>query len=612
MAEQKVNNKKKNSSKKHSWFKRLFFGERRELDILEEEKVQSPMKTMVKRFLSNKIAMTGVIVFLIIFLIVLIGPLFFKLDTSYADTTQQNVAPGFNLQKVPKGLKNNVQDIAVGTTYGIGCDTNGKIYTWGKTKITNTIDLATIPGEVQQAKIVKVAAGFDHIIAMDENNKIYAWGNGRADQLEIPEEVQHLTNIKQIVAGYQASAVLTEDGTVYTWGNTNMNDIKVKKSNNGNIDKVVFTGDAMLGLTKEGSVVYLGRQSTIYSEVPDGLESNVVDIAATVYTVAALKDTGEIVVWGNISKGEDKIPESNEKIVGLYAGRYHYIGMTESGKLSAWGDNYFKQATLPSSLKDKKIDKLFVGYYQNYAVTDSNKLVSWGLKGYLFGTDNLGRDILNRLINGGRTTMTIGAIAVIISTFIGIIVGCVSGYFGGTVDLILQRITEIISSLPFLPFALLLSAVIGSRIPENQRMILIMVVLGLLSWTGLARLVRAQVLAEREKEFVTAARAMGVKEFGIVFKHILPNVISVIIVTATLDFAACMLTEASLSYLGFGVQPPTPTWGNMLYGCNNSTIIQYYWWRWVFPSIALGVCTICINLIGDGLTDAIDPKSGER
>jgi peptide/nickel transport system permease protein len=142
--------------------------------------------------------------------------------------------------------------------------------------------------------------------------------------------------------------------------------------------------------------------------------------------------------------------------------------------------------------------------------------------------------------------------------------------------------------------------------------LLIMVVLGVLSWPSLARLIRAQMLAEREKEFVTAARAVGVKEMGIAFRHILPNVLSVIIVTATLDFATCMLTEASLSYLGFGITPPTPTWGNMLNGSNNSTVIQQYWWQWVFPSIALGICTICINLIGDGLRDALDPKSSER
>ena len=130
-----------------------------------------------------------------------------------------------------------------------------------------------------------------------------------------------------------------------------------------------------------------------------------------------------------------------------------------------------------------------------------------------------------------------------------------------------------------------------------------------LSWTGLARMIRGQVLAEREKEFVTAARAMGVRESKIAFKHVLPNVVSVILVSMTLDFAGCLLTESSLSYLGFGVQQPQPTWGNKLTGCNNGTVIQNYWWQWLFPSLFLSLATVYINVVGDALRDALDPKS---
>ena len=233
-------------------------------------------------------------------------------------------------------------------------------------------------------------------------------------------------------------------------------------------------------------------------------------------------------------------------------------------------------------------------------------------EGYVLGTDGYGRDVLSRIMHGGRMTMTIGAIAIIISITIGIIVGGVSGFFGGKVDMILMRITEIVNALPFLPFAMTLSAIIGNKISETQRIALIMVILGLLSWPGDARLVRAQVLAERNKEFVTAARAVGVRQKGIIFRHIIPNVVSVIIVSATLGFAGAMLTESGLSFLGFGVREPRPTWGNMLNGCQSSTIILQYWWRWVFPSIALGLSTISINLIGDGLRDAVDPKANER
>jgi peptide/nickel transport system permease protein len=178
--------------------------------------------------------------------------------------------------------------------------------------------------------------------------------------------------------------------------------------------------------------------------------------------------------------------------------------------------------------------------------------------------------------------------------------------------MIIMRIAEVIGGLPFIPFAMILSAIIGTRISVEQRMYLIMVVLGVLSWPGTCRLIRAQILSQREQEYVTAAQAMGVREGTIVFKHILPNVLSLILVSATLDFATCMLTESTLSYLGFGIAPPTPTWGNMLNGANNSVVIQQYWWRWVFTAAIFGVCTICINLVGDALRDAVDPKSNGR
>ena len=177
--------------------------------------------------------------------------------------------------------------------------------------------------------------------------------------------------------------------------------------------------------------------------------------------------------------------------------------------------------------------------------------------------------------------------------------------------MLLMRVTEIFAAIPFLPFAMILSALLTrSSLTENGRIFIIMCILGVLSWTGLARLVRGQVLVARENEYVTAAKAMGVKEWKIAFKHILPNVISVILVTLTLDFAGCMLTESSLSYLGFGVVYPRPTWGNMLNGAKNLTIIANFWWQWLFTALFLAITTICINIVGDALRDVMDPKSG--
>ena len=231
-------------------------------------------------------------------------------------------------------------------------------------------------------------------------------------------------------------------------------------------------------------------------------------------------------------------------------------------------------------------------------------------KEHWLGTDTNGMDMLTRLMYGGRVSLIIGFIVVAIEGSIGIVMGGISGYFGGKVDMFLMRFTEIFGAIPFLPFAMILSALMAQMdISENEKIFILMVILGLLSWTGLARLVRGQILLAREQEYVTAAKAMGLRESRIAFRHILPNIVSVIFVTLTLDFATCMLTESTLSYLGFGVTYPRPTWGNMLNGANNSTVIKNFWWRWLFPAIFLAITCICINIVGDTLRDVMDPKS---
>ena len=605
-------NKKK---KRASLLARLFMPrngiEEKDVDIFKEEQMQSPGRTVIKNFVSNKLSMGGLIIFLCIFLFVLIGPFFFVQDLSYEESTQINLAPGLDMMDVPKGLQGKVADIAVGSSFSAGVSKTGGLYVWGKPQVLPTINLSTFPKEVKGKKFVKVAAGVDHIVALTDDDQLVAWGNPRLNQTKINPDIKNDSGkIVQIVAGYQITGVLKDNGNAFLFGNTSVNDAKIRRKYQGSLAKLAFTSDALIGLTKAGEVVYLGSNDSSVSKIPEELKSGgVKDIAASGFTAAALKEDGKVVVWGNLKNGEDKVPETKSKIASLQGGRYHYTAVLEDGSVVAWGKNNFGQASAPSV---KNATKVFSGSYQNYVLTKDGKVITFGLKGYLLGTDELGRDLLNRIVNGGRMTMTMGAVSVIISVIIGVTIGGISGFFGGTVDLLLQRLTEMVSSIPFLPFAMILSSIVGGKLPESARIFMIMVILGVLSWTSLARLVRAQVLAEREQEFVTAARAMGIKELTIVFKHIIPNVISVIIVTATLDFATCMLTESSLSFLGFGVALPRPTWGNMLNGCINSVVIKSYSWRWIFPSILLGVCCICINLVGDGLRDAIDPKSNER
>ena len=416
--------------------------------------------------------------------------------------------------------------------------------------------------------------------------------------------------IADIEAGYQVSVVVTEDGKVVSWGNTSAVDISTANVKDEKVKEVKANIQTAIALTKDGKVISLAKKETALDNVPEEIQGKVEKIALTDKAAAAVLKDGTVKVWGNNHDHIFSVPEEVQgKAVDISGGRNHLVVVTEDGNAVAWGGNENNQAKVPA--KATNIAKLASGYYQNCIIKEDGSVVTWGLKGYLLGTDNLGRNVFYRILKGGQMTMTVGFIAVIIQFAIGILVGGISGYYGGTVDILLMRLAEVVGSLPFIPLALILSALIGNKVSDVGRIIMIMLILGFLGWTGIAGLVRAQVLAERNKEFVVAAKALGVREKNIIFRHIVPNVMTIIIVQATISFATCMLTESGLSFLGFGVAEPIPSWGNMLNNCRSSEVISQYWWRWVFPSVVLGLCTVSINLFGDGLRRAVDPKANE-
>lgn len=638
MEKDKDTKKKKRPSSFGYMFRRMFFGGADAKMTAANERYDSPSKLAVKRFFGKPLATGAVIVLLAMFLFVLIGPLFAPVDLSYIEPLHTNVAPTMNLMHLPDALKTNAKSITSNGTFTLGLSESGKVYVWGyyNTFSTNPQeDVMQIPEAVQNSKIAFAAAGYDHCIAIGEDGTVYGWGeynngqygrDGRMTGLpgfvaqpdELIDGKIDVAQVAQLICGNQATAILMQDGTFYAWGNSNsgmqnLASMQKEVADGKKFKKICFTNTDMFAITEDGLFVMgknrqyaLYQSQDIYAYIGD---RKVVDIAATGDSLALLLDDSEILSMG--TAGIPPVVPEGEIVEAISAGTRHFTLMTTSGKVIAWGNGKLGQTDVPKDLQAAEaVDTVFASGFQNYAYKDGIFVGAWGLKGYLMGTDDMGRDVFNRLMNGGRMTMTIGAVAVIVASVIGIVIGCLSGYLGGTVDLILMRVTEIFSAIPFLPFALVLSAVLqGSSLKEEYRIFIIMIILGLLSWTGLATMVRGQILAEREKEYVLAAKAMGVKQKRIAFQHILPNVISVILVSLTLNFATCMLTESSLSYLGFGVKLPRPTWGNMLDGCRDSVVIQNYWWRWLFPAIFLAITVICINVIGDALRDVLDPKS---
>ena len=553
-----------------------------------------------------------------------------------------NLPPNLSFMSVPGEMKDQIKSIDSYGSFSVGLSKAGKVYVWGATKIGATsVDVGNIPEEVKNDTIAFVSAGIDHIIAISESGKFYGWGSNQFGQYAVTEEILKnpnlvpvpddllegkvdVSHIKKVIAGYQASAVLMDDGTLYLWGNKQTYANMDKLVGRTNIMDIDFTLNNVVAIDAKRNQVVTGLKnmySTLRSEIggegkktASFLDGRKIEaLTATSSSVCLLLEDGSIALAGDFPTDVINVPKlaEGEYFTEVQGGTYHYTAVSNLGHVYSFGGNYYYQAEAPKASQLSGAKDIYAGAFQSYAADENGKLIkSWGLGGYLFGTDDRGADILKRVIAGGGVTMTVGAVAVIIEILIGVTLGLLAGYFGGWVDMLVMRVAEVFAAIPLMPFMLIMSSLLAqSPMTDDQRLLMIMVILGLLGWTGFCRITRAQILVARESEYVTAAKAMGVREGRIAFKHILPNIISVILVNITLSFAGSMQTETSLSFLGFGVKYPRPSWGNMLSKASNATAAINFWWQWLFTSAILILTTVCINTIGDTLRDVMDPKS---
>jgi peptide/nickel transport system permease protein len=224
------------------------------------------------------------------------------------------------------------------------------------------------------------------------------------------------------------------------------------------------------------------------------------------------------------------------------------------------------------------------------------------VSGHPLGTDSAGRDVLSRLLYAGQVSLAVGLIAALVSTGIGLLLGSIAGNYGGWADAVVMRATDVVMSFPALIVIITVVALIGPS------MLTIILGIGLFGWPTACRIVRGLALSLREQDFVLAARALGAAESRIITRHLIPSVLSPLTVTATFAVAQAILTEAALSFLGLGVRPPQPSWGNMLNEAQSLTILESMPWLWLPPGIAIAITVLAINFVGDGLRDALDPR----
>ncbi len=497
------------------WISRAFMGASRqyaeetlqqqeENRINDVEEIVSPGRQLVRNFMERKLAVFALCVVIAMFLFVFIGPLFLtNYSDSYTEVTQKSVPPTMSMMSVPRELRDDIKMIDANGSFTVGLSNAGKVYVWGATQIGTTgVNVANIPDEVKNTKIAMVAAGIDHIVAIGENGKVYAWGNNKLGQYGrtqemidnpniavMPEEIMveggiDVANVKKLTCGYQCSAILMNDGTLYMWGNKLTYANIDKFLDNHGLKDVAFLLNYIVGIKEEGTSVYTGTRglygtlrTNVYAQsqkTKDFLDGRTIErIVATSDTLCLELSDGSIALSGDFTSDCVEIPELEEDehflIGSISAGTYHYTGITNKGHVYSWGKNHFGQSNAPAKVQGAA--QVFTGSFQNYAVDENGKLLgTWGLKGYLFGTDTYGADIFQRICAGGKMTMTIGAVAVIFSTIIGIIIGCLSGYFGGKVDMVLMRVTEIFTAIPFLPFAMILSSVMSQMtLSEDMR-----------------------------------------------------------------------------------------------------------------------------------------------
>lgn len=545
------------------------------------------------KLLKHTSAKIGLGLYVGIWLFTIIGSWLLPMDPYEHDSILADLPPASSYGTYPKDLDvTNITDITSSVSFSVALMKDGNVVTWGEDEgISKTIE---------GMHVKAMAAGANHFVVVDRNDTIYEFEEVPASQTILNDRIRNFLKedgVKEVYASDTYSACLSNGGYLFYWGATSALDLaSIPDEHQGHIDKAVLNPNHVLYVLDDGTIHMLGRKDRL-SKIPDGLTNGSVaikDIAMSYDSVLVLDEHNKLHSWGETSYEFKELSTP----ISIFNSRHSFYVMNEDHSVI----EYAKEETISYD-----VDAIYASDVQTYMI-GNGELHATCFTGFPLGSDSYGRDILTRLVHGGLISLLIGLPACLLSLILSIFFGLISGYYGGKVDHIIMRLSECISSIPFLPIVITISAFLMDSMEGYSRIMIVMLLYGSVSWPSLARMIRTKVMVEKEKDYVLYEEMIGASPLRIMWKHIFPSTFSILAADITLLYASTLLMEASLSFLGFGVPPLNPSWGNMLQAAQTMQTISSCWWQWFFPALCVFLSILSIHLMAEALRKEIDVK----
>ncbi|MBP5312819.1 MAG: ABC transporter permease [Clostridia bacterium] len=599
------------------------------LDDAQRVRVLSPSRLVVKRFLKNKLAITGLVILIFMFVMCFIGPIFYP----YSQTDKFNKIDALNLDYAVCG------ELSSYTKYVTSADADDPVVNDLKLRIDSEIIAMEAAGETKRSS---VKDGYEIVVEKVTDRVYKAYVAGKESEIAVCNPSLGILvsgNISEALLGAVKAASAANqktfefEGNSYRLVNKNKFEVSViavvKDENTGDsliATKLVFDSvdhtkeiendfkvEALSGIAEMRSFTYGGKTYSFDEEeggnllIRDDAGNAVAYISKYSVRHSSGADSLDLGFKMEAAATVNKMQED-----GVREGGFRYDVPQLNPETSEYdrdenGNLILVKEDLNVLQKEVAGEKrYYISYMMNKQLISIYEAPS---ASHILGTDGDGYDVFARILYGGRVSLLVGFVVVILETILGVIMGGIAGFFGGWVDTLIMRLVDIFYCIPTMPIMIIIASVFDYyKLHPYMRLLWMMVILGILGWSGIARLVRGQILSLREQEFMIAAEATGLRTSKRIFKHLIPNVMPQLIVSMTMGLGGVILTESALSFLGLGVKHPLATWGNIINSVSTIEAMKEYTYIWIPVGILICLTVIAFNFVGDGLRDAFDPK----